>query len=396
MREVLTDEIVRADCSIFQPFPQSQLLNDVSTQQAMRFKRGSKMSDYLRTVSGSRPESIIAQAISMSGVRNTQVAEDLAMRLKYVQDRGMDPVNMEEILAQLTASAQQAQAQAQMNIQTQVNQGVPLDQATQTVEQNLVTTTDEDAISAEELSEMENHAEMVDSENAQPVNEDMDLMSAFGSYNRQQLLAYYARVKLPRALPASYYRVSGITKREIIEAILEQKPDLTANDLTNHRDLMRNAALLKKGLNHEHNHPRRSKAEKLRGMVTAESGSESSSSKMVTAESGSESSSSGASYKTAPEMSMDAAMLIEQYRASNKRTAAGDRAVEQFERTGTFVEEQEERQEARTIAGRFEERHHIPEWLNAFTHAAQDAFSGARGGERMTDRIPDTREEGEL
>jgi hypothetical protein len=367
MREVLTDEIVRAECSIFQPFPQSQLLNDVSTQQAMRFKRGSKMSDYLRTVSGSRPESIVAQAISMSGVRNTQVAEDLAMRLKYVQERGTDPVNMEEILAQLTASAQQAQAQAQMNIQTQVNQGVPLDQATQTVEQNLVRTTDEDAISAEELSEMEDHAEMVNSEKANAVNSAMDLMSAFGSYNRQQLLAYYARVKRPGALPASHYRVSGITKGEIMEAILEQKPDITAEDLTNHRDLMRNAMLLKDGLKHEHNHPQRSRPERLRGS------SSSSSSTMVTAESGSESSSSGASYKTAP-MSMDAAMLIERYRASNKRTAAGDRAVEQFERTGTFVEERAERQEARTIAGRFEERHHIPEWLNAFSHAAQDVL----------------------
>ncbi len=155
MREVLNDEKVRAECSIYKPYDMNEMLNDLSSVQSQRFSKGSKMSMFLRTKSGSRPESILAQATSMSGVKNTLVAEDLAMRLRYVNEKGLDPVALENVTGSLVATAQQDQAEAQTQVVSRVNRGVPLDQATQTVEQGLQTTEMSDA----ELSEELNYAE---------------------------------------------------------------------------------------------------------------------------------------------------------------------------------------------------------------------------------------------
>jgi hypothetical protein len=398
MRELLTDEKVRADCSMYQPYPESQLLNDLSTEQSLRFKPGSKMNTYLRTVSGSRPESILAQATSISGVRNTQVAEDLAMRLRYVQEKGVDPMKLDQVIGSLAARAEEEQAQAQATVVQQVNSGVPLDQATQTVESGLQQEEEHDAILSEELAYVEQN-EKDDPPQRSAMTEGLDLMDALDLMSRQSLMSYYSRVKQPGALPASHFRRGGYTKGDIMLAIIDQKPDITADDVRRHHSLMNNAASLRAGLIHEHNHPIRSASERAR--ATSERAS-----------AASESSSGESGYETAPAMTMDAAMVIEQYRQGGHRTAGGDRAVEQFERTGTYVSDEEQRRQARTAAAgssteyetaeeqieetqthrartaaaRFDERHHIPEWVNAFSNMIR--------GERNAEGI--ARREGEL
>jgi len=398
MRELLTDEKVRADCSMYQPYPESQLLNDLSTEQSLRFKPGSKMNTYLRTVSGSRPESILAQATSISGVRNTQVAEDLAMRLRYVQEKGVDPMKLDQVIGSLAARAEEEQAQAQATVVQQVNSGVPLDQATQTVESGLQQEEEHDAILSEELAYVEQN-EKDDPPQRSAMTEGLDLMDALDLMSRQSLMSYYSRVKQPGALPASHFRRGGYTKGDIMLAIIDQKPDITADDVRRHHSLMNNAASLRAGLIHEHNHPIRSASERAR--ATSERAS-----------TASESSSGESGYETAPAMTMDAAMVIEQYRQGGHRTAGGDRAVEQFERTGTYVSDEEQRRQARTAAAgssteyetaeeqieetqtrrqrtaaaRFDERHHIPEWVNAFSNMIR--------GERNAEGI--ARREGEL
>jgi len=385
MRELLTDEKVRADCSMYQPYPESQLLNDLSTEQSLRFKPGSKMNMYLRTVSGSRPESILAQATSISGVRNTQVAEDLAMRLRYVQEKGVDPMKLDKVIGSLAARAEEEQAQAQATVVQQVNSGVPLDQATQTVESGLQQEEDQDAVLSEELAYAEKN-EKDDSERM-AMTEGLDLLGALRSMSRQDLMSYYSRVKQPGALPASHFRRGGYTKNDIMLAIIDQKPDITADDVRRHSSLMNNAAILRENLIHERNHPIRSASE--RESSSSSSAYETSPTKIggtVEIASSIESSSGESGYETAPEMTMDAAMLIERYRQGGHRTAAGDRAVEQFERTGTYVAEEEERREARTAAARFEERHHIPEWVNAFSHVASDMLRGERPAEGIARR----------
>lgn len=398
MRELLTDEKVRADCSMYQPYPESQLLNDLSTEQSLRFKPGSKMNTYLRTVSGSRPESILAQATSISGVRNTQVAEDLAMRLRYVQEKGVDPMKLDKVIGSLAARAEEEQAQAQATVVQQVNSGVPLDQATQTVESGLQQEEEHDAILSEELAYVEQN-EKDDPPQRSAMTEGLDLMDALDTMSRQGLMSYYSRVKQPGALPASHFRRGGYTKGDIMLAIIDQKPDITADDVRRHHSLMNNAASLRDSLIHERNHPIRPASERV-------------SSASERASAASESSSGESGYETAPAMTMDAAMVIERYRQGGHRTAAGDRAVEQFERTGTYVSDEEQRRQARTAAAgssteyetaeeqieetqthrartaaaRFDERHHIPEWVNAFSNMIR--------GERNAEGI--ARREGEL
>ena len=359
MREILTDELVRAECSIFQPFPESQLLNDVSSIQAERFKPGSKMNMFLKTVSGSRPESIVAQAISMSGVTNTAVAEDLAMRLRYLHDRDLDPVNLENIQQQLAAEAQQQQADAQMRLTQLLNTGLDFDEATDEVESSLVQTEMSDAISAEELSEMEDHASMVSAESSQATTSGMELGKAFSTYTRQELLTYYARVKQTGSLPASFYKTRGTSRAEIMEAIIGQQPNIQASDLVNHKNLYKNAAALKDELSH--NHPRRGGRRERAG---SDSEIESSPMKL------------GGTIDIASDL---------------------DESSDESFKTAESTIETEQRQNRGTVASRFEERHHIPEWMNAFSHAAQDLLQGNRGGEGMARRgLPQPRDEGDL
>jgi hypothetical protein len=330
----------------------NEMLNDLSSLQSQRFSKGSKMSMFLRTKSGSRPESILAQATSMSGVKNTHVAEDLAMRLRYVNEKGLDPVALENVLGSLVATAQQDQAQAQTQVVTQVNRGVPLDQATQTVEQGLQATEMSDA----ELSEELDYAEKAEEESSRPMTEGMDLYNSLNSMSRQDLMSYYSRIKQTGALPASHFRRGGFTKGDIIGAILEQRPDLMAEDVRAHSSLMNNAVSLREGLRHEHAHPIRSQSER-----ESSSEMEVSPTKMGgTVEIASDVDSSSTEYVTAEEQ-------IEEAQTS----------------------------QARTASARFEERHHIPEWLNAFTHTASDMLRGERGSEGIARRAT-PREQGEL
>ena len=152
-------------------------------------------------------------------------------------------------------------------------------------------------------------------------------------------------------MPASHFRKAGVTRGEIIAAILEAKPDLTSQDISANDDLLHNAAALRQGL--ENDQAAEGHRERLHQRRT------------------------GAERRAGPGDEADTEMETEYETAPEEQ-----------------IQEAQTRQ-ARTAAARFEERHHIPEWLNAFTHAASDLFRGERGSEGIARRAT-PREQGEL
>lgn len=79
MREILTDEISQIECQLFKPFPSNLLLNDLEKKQAELFQTNTKMNLFLKSKSGSRPESILAQALSSAPLLDTNIAISLAL-----------------------------------------------------------------------------------------------------------------------------------------------------------------------------------------------------------------------------------------------------------------------------------------------------------------------------
>ena len=82
MRTILTDEISQIECQLFKPFPPNLLLNDLGLKQAELFPTNTKMNLFLKSKSGSRPESMLAQAISSSPVSDTNIVLSLAMDMQ--------------------------------------------------------------------------------------------------------------------------------------------------------------------------------------------------------------------------------------------------------------------------------------------------------------------------
>ena len=367
MREILTDDHVRAECSIFQPYPERLLLNDVSSQQALRFKPKSKMNMFLNSVSGSRPQTVIAQALASSGIRNTGVAEDLAARLKYVYERGEEPVALEATVASVVAQAQQEQADISRIRDAAVNRGQPLDQIVAQQDAAVQTEVNTDELTAmmeQLLLEHEEDQQLVES--ARPTNDRMDPMDMLKMRNKKELLQLYARYRQGPQVPASHFRKVGVTRGEIIAAIMEARPDLTSEDISANDDLRHNAAALRQGLQNDqaadaHRTRIHSRLPRLPGSDRRRSGTSGDSEMEVsptriggTVEIGSSVENSSVEYETA----------------------------------------QEEVSQQRTAAARFEERHHIPEWVNAFSQVASDLLRGERHSEGMTRRARG--EQGEL
>ncbi len=81
MRETLADKIVEAECPTYKPFSMKEKLNTMQKTQAKMFKPGSKLNKYYSEVSGSRPQSMLAQAASVSGLQRTKVVKAIALEL---------------------------------------------------------------------------------------------------------------------------------------------------------------------------------------------------------------------------------------------------------------------------------------------------------------------------
>ena len=374
MREILTDDHVRAECSIFQPYPEQLLLNDVSSQQALRFKPRSKMNMFLNSVSGSRPQTVIAQALASSGVKNTGVAEDLAARLRYVYERGEEPAALEATVASVVAQAQQEQADIARVRDASINRGLPLDQVVAQQDEAVQRQVNVDEMTAmmEQLS-LEHEEEQQLVEDTKPTNDRMDPMDMLKMRNKKDLLQLYARYRQGPQVPASHFRKAGVTRGEIIAAIMEAKPDLTSQDISADRDLLHNAAALRKGLQNdqaadEHRERIHSRLPRLPGSDRRRP--------------------RGDEADTEAESEMDV--------SPTKIGGTIDIASSVDSSSTEYETAQEEVSTARTAAARFEERHHIPEWVNAFTHAASDMVRGERGAEGMARRATTPREQGEL
>ena len=353
MREILTDDHVRAECSIFQPYPEQLLLNDVSSQQALRFKPRSKMNMFLNSVSGSRPQTVIAQALASSGVKNTGVAMDLAARLKYVYERGEEPAALEATVASVVAEAQQEQADISRVRDASVNQGQPLDQIVAQQDAAVQRQVDDDEMTAMMEQLLLEHAEEQQLvEDAKPTNNRMTPMDMLNMKPKKELLQLYARYRQGPQVPASHFRKAGVTRGEIIAAIMEAKPDLTTQDLIANTNLLNNAAVLRAGLRIEQAADEH--RERIHSRLPRVPGSD-----------------------------------------RRRPPPPGDEA--DTEADTEYETAQEEVSQQRTAAARFEERHHIPEWVNAFTHAASDILRGERHSEGMVRRAQQTpREQGEL
>ena len=82
MRTILTDEISQIECQLFKPFPPNLLLNDLGIKQAELFQDNTKMNLFLKNKSGSRAESMMAEAISSSAVTDTNIVVSLAMDMQ--------------------------------------------------------------------------------------------------------------------------------------------------------------------------------------------------------------------------------------------------------------------------------------------------------------------------
>jgi hypothetical protein len=372
MREILTDAHVRAECSIFQPYPEQLLLNDVSSQQALRFKPRSKMNMFLNSVSGSRPQTAIAQALASSGVKNTGVAEDLAARLRYVYERGEEPAALEATVASVVAQAQQEQADISRVRDASVNQGQPLDQivAQQDAAVQTEVNTDEMTAMMEQLL-LEHTEEQQLVESAKPTNDRMDPMDTLNTKTKKELLQLYARYRQGPQVPASHFRRAGVSRGEIIGAILEAKPDLTSEDIAAHSDLLHNAAALRQGLQNdqaadEHRTRIHSRLPRLPGSDRRRS--------------------------AIPGDEADTEMDVSPTKIGGTVEIASsvDSSSTEYETA------QEEVSTARTAAARFEERHHIPEWVNAFSVAASDLLRGERRSEGIARRAGTTRDQGDL
>jgi hypothetical protein len=313
-------------------------LNDVSSEQALRFKPRSKMNMYLRSVSGSRPESVIAQALATSGVKNTGVAEDLAARLRYVYERGEEPVALEATVASVVARAQQTQTDIYRTRDAAVNTEQPLDQVVSQQDKAVQTQVKEDEVRADMEQALVEHKEEID---ATPTN----VPSASSSqserkFTKKQLLSLYERYRQNDQVPTSQLR--GEPRQAIIAEILIAKPGKTIEELYDDRARMQ--TFRARGVDSLQNE--QAAAEHRERVRTRLAGTES---------------------ETGPS-------------SEAETTVASSSAQEEVSMA------KEETSEARTAAARFEERNRIPDWVSAFAHEASDIFRGERGGEGLARR----------
>ena len=307
------------------------------------------MNMFLNSVSGSRPQTVIAQALASSGVKNTGVAMDLAARLKYVYERGEEPAALEATVASVVAEAQQEQADISRVRDASVNQGQPLDQVVAQQDAAVQREVNVDEHLEEALQEHEEEHQLVES--AKPTNDRMDPMDMLNSKTKKELLQLYARYRQGPQVPASHFRRGGIGRGEIMAAILEAKPDLTAQDIAANDDLLHNAAALRQGL--QNDQAADEHRERIHNRLPRVPGSD-----------------------------------------RRQPPPPGDEADTEAETE--YETAQEEVSTARTAAARFEERHHIPEWLNAFSVAASDLLRGERRSEGIARRAGTTRDQGDL
>jgi hypothetical protein len=356
MREILTDNHVRDACSIFQPYPEQILLNDVSSEQALRFKPRSKMNMFLNSVSGSRPESVIAQALATSGVKNTGVAEDLAARLRYVYERGEEPVALESTVASVVARAQQTQTDIYQTRDAAVNTNQPLDQVVSQQDKAVQTQVNDDEMRSEmEQLSLEHKEDLQLAEETKPTIDPMDPRDLLKNRTKKDLVQLYERYRRDTQAPSYRLRRGGVSRDEIITAIMSAKPNLTAQDLS------ADTTALRQGLQNdqavrEHRQRIHSRLPRVPGSDRRQTpGSE------ADTEAGSE---------------MD---------VSPTRFGVGYRPESSSAQEEVSIA-QEETSEARTAAARFEEQHRIPDWVRAFAHEASDIMRGERGGEGLARR----------
>ena len=109
MRQVLTDEISQAECALYRPFAPNKMLNDIGAKQAENFQPGTKMNLFLQSKSGPRPESVLAEALSTSGITETNVAMGLALKMEEDPRASVQSaVNMQNNLRQERLNAFQS------------------------------------------------------------------------------------------------------------------------------------------------------------------------------------------------------------------------------------------------------------------------------------------------
>lgn len=120
MRQVLKDETVVADCSMYQPFPMKDKLNDIQLIQSNMFKKGSKLNKFYKSVSGTRPQSAYAQAAALSGLRSTNVVSVIALKLEE------DPSDVAKALQ----TGFQLKMKAAEGFTENLQNGMPLNEAT--------------------------------------------------------------------------------------------------------------------------------------------------------------------------------------------------------------------------------------------------------------------------
>ena len=351
MREILSDQYVRAECDMYKPYSQRFLLNDLKQQQATRFKPGSKMNLFLRTVSGSRPQSVIAQALASGTIKIPQVAEDLAARLKFVYESGQKPEVIESAVDTLMAEAEIEQERVIEQRNQAIQAGMPFSEVVATQEKAMQTEVMQEEVTAmmQELSiehEEEKSKPMDDPQG--PVEIKEFLMQT----NRKLALRFYRA--LTGKEPDASLRVRGSTKEQIVEAILQEKPDLTHKDIHKAMDTIQGTQ-----------RPRREHMHAVAKDVEPKPESE--------IPPGLE----GQFESAKQRLSADEIETISGYLTGGQRTAGGDEAISQYLTEGHI--EQQEGSSVRTAAARFEQQYKLPRIMDRI----RGAFFGERSGERL-------------
>lgn len=355
MREILTDERIQAECDMYKPYSQRFLLNDTKHQQALRFKPGSKMNMFLNTVSGARPQSVMMQALSTGIIKNTQVAEDLAARLKYVYESGENPQVMENAIDTLLAEAvlEQQRLDQQREVAVQTNQ--PLDQVVQTQEKSMQTEAIQEEVASLMQEKAIEHAEEV-AQMEKPMTHDGTAESMLRSMTKKKAIQMYSQLTNK---PTTELRVRGITKDHIVDAILLENPALTTQDVNHALDMVSGT---QRPVRMHHEQALEQYREHLHEPA-----------KDVEVPSDLETKFRMTKHRLSP----DEQETISNYLAGKQRTARGDELVSQYLEEGEI--ESREQGVVMTAAKKFEQQYKLPRIMSKIT----GMFRGERGGERL-------------